>query len=105
LYNPGVGLDAYLEDEFGEELDSVLDEDGRLAAAWPADAAAYPLLRFVDAEGTTVFNRLQLSAALPEFDALEKAAPPELKGALARLKSLARKAASEPHLYLRFLGD
>lgn len=95
-----MGLDAYLEDEFGEELESVLDEDGALAAAWPAGDAAYPLLRFVDSEGTTMFNRLQLQAALPEFEALAKAVP-----AAARLLKLARKGASEPHLYLRFLGD
>lgn len=100
-----MGLDAYLEDEFGEELDSLIDEDGRVSAAWPAGDPAYPLLRHVDAEGTTLFNRLQLSAALPEFEAFAKAAPPELKTAAARLLSFARKAASEPHLYLRFLGD
>ena len=100
-----MGLDAYLEDEFGEELDSALDEDARLSAAWPAGSAAYPLLRFVDVEGTTVFNRLQLSAALPEFEALEKSAAPDLKPAWSRLLKLARKGAAEPHLYLRFLGD
>ena len=100
-----MGLDATLEDEFGEELDSFCDEDGRLAAAWPADDPAFPILRFVDAEGTTVFNRRQLAAALPEFEAFARAAPPELKTAAARLLKFARQAACEPHLYLRFLGD
>jgi len=100
-----MGLDAYLEDEFGEELDSVLDEDGRLAALWPAGDPAYPMIRFVDAEGTTTFNRLQLAAVIPELEALEKSAPPEIKAAAGRLLKLARKASSEPHLYLRFLGD
>jgi hypothetical protein len=100
-----VGLDAALEDEFGEELDSHDDEGGRLAAAWPADDPAYPLLRFVDVEGTTLFNRRQLAAALPEFEAFARAAPPELKAAAARLLRFARQGASEPHLYLRFQGD
>jgi hypothetical protein len=100
-----MGLDASLEDEFGEELDALADEDGRLAAAWPAGNPAYPLLRHVDPEGTTVFNRLQLDAALPEFEAFALAAPPALKPAAARLLKFARKGASEPHLYLRFLGD
>jgi len=100
-----MGLDAYLEDEFGEELDSALDEDGRLAAAWPAGDAAYPMLRYVDAEGATTFNRLQLAAALPELEAFEKSVAPELKPFAARVLRLARKAAAEPHLYLRFLGD
>lgn len=100
-----MGLDAYLEDEFGEELDSALDEGGRLAAFWPAGDPEYPYLRGVDTEGTTVFNRLQLEAVIPELERLEKAAPPELKAAAARVLRLARKAASEPHLHLRFLGD
>lgn len=100
-----MGLDAYLEDEFGEELDARADEGGRLAAAWPTGDPAYPLLRFVDAEGTTLFNRRQLLAALPEFEAFARAAPPELKAVAARLLGFARRASAEPHLYLRFLGD
>jgi hypothetical protein len=100
-----VGLDVALEDEFGEELDSFADEDGRLAAAWPAGDPSYPLLRYVDAEGTTLFNRRQLAAALPEFEAFALAAPAELKLLAARLLKFARKGAAEPHLYLRFLGD
>ena len=100
-----MGLDVSLEDEFGEELGSIEDQDGGLAAAWPTGDQAYPLLRFVDAEGTTVFNRLQLAAALPEFEAFVRAAPPELRSIAESLLRFARKAASEPHLYLRFLGD
>ena len=100
-----MGLDATLEDEFGEELDSFSDDDGRLAAAWPAGDPAYPVLRHVDPEGATTFNRLQLAAALPEFEAFAAAAPAELKPVAARLLKLARQGASEPHLYLRFLGD
>jgi hypothetical protein len=100
-----MGLDAYLEDEFGEELDSVLDEEGRLAAAWPAGDPAYPLLRHVDAEGSTTFNRLQLSAVIPELETLEKSAAPQWRTLAARVLKLARRAAAEPHLFLRFLGD
>lgn len=100
-----MGLDASLEDEFGEELDGLVDEGGRLAAAWPSGDPAYPILRHVGAEGTTLFNRLQLAAALTEFEAFALAAPPELKHAAASLLKFARKGASEPHLYLRFLGD
>ena len=100
-----MGLDVYLEDEFGEELDAVADEEGRLAAAWPAGDGAYPILRFVDVEGTTVLNRLQSAAAVPEFESFVHSAPAELKAAASSLLRFARKAAAEPHLYLRFLGD
>lgn len=100
-----MGLDAYLEDDFGEELDSALDDDGRLGASWPTGDAGYPLLRHVDPEGTTTFNRLQLAAVIPELQALEKAVAADLKPRVARLIKLARRAESEPHLFLRFLGD
>lgn len=99
-----MGLDCHLEDEFGEGLDAVEDSDGVLAACWPVGDAAYPCLRRVDLEGTTSFNRLQLADVVPELERLAEAAP----AARARLRSvlnLARKAAAEPHLHLRFLGD
>jgi hypothetical protein len=100
-----MGLDAILEDEFGEELESLMDESGRLGAAWPSGDPAYPLLRFVDLEGTTVLNRLQLAAALPEFEAFARCAPPDVRAAAAFLLKSARRASAEPHLYLRFFGD
>lgn len=100
-----MGLDVALEDEFGEVLDSVSDDDGLLAEAWPAMNPSFPLLRYVDTEGSTTFNRLQLEAALPEFEAIEKSAGPALKPLASRILKLARKGASEPHLFLAFLGD
>ena len=102
-----MGLDIYLEDEFGEELDAFTDEGGVLAAAIPAGDASYPMLRYVDVEGTTSFNRLQLAAVIPELERLEAAhaGRTDVKQALARALKLARMGASEPHLYLRLLGD
>lgn len=100
-----MGLDAYLEDEFGGELDSFIDDGGVLAAAIPAGNEAYPMLRYVDVEGVTAFNRLQLAVVVPELERLMAAAPPDAKHALSRAHKMAKKAASEPHLYLRLLGD
>jgi hypothetical protein len=100
-----MGLDVILEDEFGEELDSLMDETGRLGAAFPSGDPACPVLRFVDKEGTTLLNRLQVSAALPEFEAFARSAPLDAKAAAAFLLKCARRAAAEPHLYLRFFGD
>ena len=102
-----MGLDAYLEDEFGEKVDSFLDESGLLAASMPSGNAGYPMLRFVDVEGVTVFNRLQLAVVITELERLAAAAEaePEAKPALSRVLKMAKKAAAEPHLYLRLLGD
>lgn len=95
-----MGLDCYLEDELGEELAAAPDEGGALAAAWPAGDAAYPMLALVDLEGTTVFNRPQLRVVVPELERLAASVP-----AAAGVLRLARRAAAEPHLFLRLLGD
>lgn len=100
-----MGLDAYLEDEFGGELDSFTDDGGVLAKAIPAGDAGYPMLRRVDVEGMTLFNRLQLADVIPELERLSASAAPESKSALSRVLKMARKAAAEPHLYLRLSGD
>jgi hypothetical protein len=100
-----MGLDAYLEDEFGGELDSFIDDGGVLAAAIPAGDAGYPMLRFVDTEGVTAFNRLQLAVVVPELERLSESAQPNVKHAISRVLKMAKKAAAEPHLYLRLLGD
>ncbi len=100
-----MGLDAYLEDEFGEELDSLIDDGGILAAAIPAGNAGYPMLRYVDVEGVTAFNRPQLAVVIPELERLSENALPNTKHALACVLKMAKKAAAEPHLYLRLLGD
>jgi hypothetical protein len=100
-----LGLDAYLEDEFGEELDRFIDDGGAFAAAIPSGSADYPMLRYVDVEGVTAFNRLQLAAVIPELERLAQGARPNAQPALARVLKMAKKAAGEPHLYLSLQGD
>lgn len=102
-----MGIDAYLEDEFGEELDLYIDDGGILAAAMPVGDASYAMLRYVDLEGVTAFNRLQLAVVIPELERLIAAneSMANTKHALARVLKMARKAASEPHLYISLLGD
>jgi hypothetical protein len=100
-----MGLDAYLEDEFGGELDLFIDDGGILASAIPTGKAEYPMLRYVDVEGVTAFNRLQLAVVIPELERLMEGALPNTKHALSRVHKMAKKAVSEPHLYLSLLGD
>lgn len=100
-----MGLDAYLEDEFGGELDLFIDDGGILAAAIPTGNADYPMLRYVDVEGVTTFNRLQLAVVIPELERLFATAHPDTKQAFARVLKMAKKAVAEPHLYLSLLGD
>lgn len=100
-----MGLDCILEDEFGEELDEVEDAAGELARSAPVGDAGFPLLCHLDLEGTTTFNRLQLAAAAPELERLSREASEPARPLWTKVRALARRAAAEPHLHLRFLGD
>lgn len=67
----------------------------------------FQLLKWVDPWGDTVFNRAQCSDLVAELAlACESVddAPADVK-ALVEVKTLAERAASEPHSYLVFVGD
>lgn len=101
-----MGLNVILEDETGKPLASLDDSRGTLSELLPAGDPDFPLLRWVDPYGDTVFNRRQAEALLEELARLQR---PDLgareAAALARLRKLAEHCAREPHLYLRFRGD
>ena len=71
----------------------------------PEDAS-YPLLRFVDPYGDTLFNGIQMHGFLKEWDRLaERTAVKEELDFLARVRVMAERCKSEPHVFLRFIGD
>ncbi len=63
-------------------------------------------LRFIDAYGDTVFNRLQMDQFLREWEGVAgKATTDEEKALADQVRQLAEMCRSEPHLYLKFYGD
>ena len=102
-----MGIDVHLQREDGSRIASVLDQKGVIARLIPLDDERFPLLRYVDPYGDTVFNRRQAEQVLIEVELLgrtgEKSAD-ELEH-LRQLKELARQCEQEPHFYLRFVGD
>jgi len=103
-----MGLTVRLEDEHGLEVAEALADDGTLARLLPSfDDPSSPLLRFIDRYGDTTFNRQQIPVFLDE---LRRFIHPRLReekerSFIERLEKLARRCASEPHLYLKFYGD
>jgi hypothetical protein len=66
------------------------------------DYASFPLLRWLDPWGCTVYNRAQSEALIPELDRLLA----ETEDAKIReVRELAVRAVSDVHLYLVFIGD
>ncbi len=104
---PHMGLVVELQTEDGTAVARVEDPTNILHKLLPsADDNSSVCLRFIDWYGDTVFNRLQMEGFLAEWRRLRK---PELSSEaeelLTRIEVLARRCRSEPHFYLKFVGD
>lgn len=102
-----MGIDVRVESESGEVQDEVLDDNDLTERLMPEhDDAASPCLRYVDRDGDTVFNQLQLPALLQELEKrLRGARKPEVKSHGAALVKLIRAAQGEERTYVRFSGE
>ena len=98
---------VFLEDIHGtNRKGSVADAYGGLNRCLPIEDNSFPLLRYVDPYGNTVFNHLQMPQLLEEIDLLiGRCADEESKGLLENVRELAEKCRKSNHLYLRFRGD
>src|SRR6185295_7555148 len=102
-----MGVNVHLEREDGTRLASILDPKGVVAKLLPIEEHQFPLLRYVDFYGNTIFNRAQAMQVMKELELLKKRVPRDSEQAsyVDRLKELARRCDEEPHLYLKFVGD
>ena len=102
-----MGIDVYLEDENGKELESVMDEKNSFAHF--ITQTKFPdtmCLRFIDPYGDTTFNGLQLPVIEDELrKQLETTTVPLLKAHLQKIIDLVVKAQSDVHIYIKFFGD
>ncbi len=92
-----------LEDEKGRVLDEILTIFGFIPEN---EQSGFCLLEGIDPYGNTVFNRPQMKRFIDEWQKLENAA--EIASQLEKwiaVKRLAERVQSEPHKYLRFVGD
>jgi hypothetical protein len=92
-----------LEDEDGGVVDEVFTIFGFIPGN---EHSIFCLIEGIDPYGDTVFNRPQMKRFMDEWQKLENAAKiaSQLEKWIA-VKSLARRCQSEPHTYLRFVGD
>jgi hypothetical protein len=96
-----------LEDEHGGKIEEVEGNTHMLNRILPLlNENSFQCLRFIDPYGDTVFNRMQMDQFLFEWDQVSRrATTAEEKELLERVKRLAEKCQSKPHLYLKFYGD
>jgi hypothetical protein len=101
-----MGVNVYLETEFGKKIAELLDPQGIVARLMPIDDAHFPLLRYVDLYGDTVFNRIQMEQILIELEQLKNPSrSSEEINCIHKIEDMARQCQSEPHFYLKFYGD
>lgn len=102
-----MGLDIVLEDEQGQQIESITDPLGLLIPLIERDADRTAIcLQFIDPYGDTMFNRLQMKQLVSELRNLHKfAVRQEEKDLLREIEILAERGQQEPHRYLKFYGD
>jgi hypothetical protein len=102
-----MGIDLRLESESGEVQDEILDDNNLTEKLLPDnDDAASPCLRFVDRDGDTVFNQLQIPVLMRELETrLRGARHPEVKNHGTALLTLLKSAQDQEHTYIRFSGE
>jgi hypothetical protein len=100
-----MGLAVALQNESGEALETISDDNDFLHSLLPPQGSSY-MLGAVDWYGDTVFNRLQMKQFLAEWELVQnKASSPEQRSLVAEIKKLAVRCHKEVHLYLKFVGD
>jgi hypothetical protein len=102
-----MGIDLRVESESGEVQDEILDDNNLTEKLLPEhDDNTSPCLRYVDHDGDTVFNQLQLPVLLQELEArLRAARKPDLKNHGTALLNLIKSAQDQDHTYVRFSGE
>jgi hypothetical protein len=102
-----MGIEVVVEDERGSRIDSMEDSTNTLHRLLPShDDTNFRLLNCVDWYGDTTFNRHQLHGVRQELKMLASMERnSEFLDTIKRLDSLAERAQSEPHVYLKFYGD
>lgn len=102
-----MGLRVELRTEKGE----VLALAGEHAGAIPGDLPDFenddfPMIKFIDRYGNTVFNGPQMEAVVPELRRLRERARNDVQARVVDgVIELAETCANEVHPYLVFVGD
>lgn len=115
-----VPIKVTLQDIYGKKIKQIVPTGGLLNYVLPMNDPQFPMLRYVDPYGNTIFNGLQmypileeldriveeLDRILGELDPLEiKTSSEEAKEILGQIRELAVSCRDNPHTFLRFIGD
>jgi hypothetical protein len=101
-----MGISVALQTIDGKKLGSVTKTWGILDRVLPIGDPRFPMLRYVDPDGNTIFNGQQMYPLLEELDRLaQEFSSVEENDLLAQVRELAVHCRDHPHTFLRFIGD
>jgi len=99
-------LKVVLQTIDGKRLAEAVPPKAALNRLIPFGDVSFPLLRFVDPYGDTIFNGAQMRGFLPEWSRLIQGVTDKQDSEfLLSVRSMAEKCEKEPHILLRFIGD
>lgn len=98
-------MNVYLVDENGKEIDYIIDTNGLISQIIPYNNEKFPLMRYIDLYGDTIYNRLQMPQILAELTIIKKTITPKEIVYILNIEALINRGLKEPHLYLKFVGD
>ena len=96
-----MGIDVRLENEMGDEIETLLDFDDSLRViALECEKKRSGALRFIDPYGNSVFNRLQMPFLIAEIErACQRVSDPTAKKFADGLIRLARRCVGQHGRY------
>ena len=101
-----MAIKAILQTLDGKREAEVVDPGYVLADVWPIGDCEFPLLRYLDPYGNTIFNGQQMNDLARELEVLlERASTDEQREILHQILNLATSCKKRPHWFLRFRGD
>jgi len=102
-----MGIDAFIENENGAQIDHLYDPENLLKCLLPSyDTESSICLRFIDPYGDTTFNQGQIPILIKELkSAVENTNDNLAKNHGKKLIALIEKIENEVHTYIKFCGD
>jgi hypothetical protein len=102
-----MGINLIWEEDCGTELARLNDPQSLLQKWLPLESALeFAYLRFIDPNGDTIFNTLQLPMLLHELKSCNlNSLEPIVADHLSKAIALVLSAQGFTHTYVRFIGD
>ena len=103
-----MGIEVVIQDEKCNNISEVVEDPGGVIAhSLPAFVdSTYSCVRFIDPYGDTIFNSLQTTVMIEEWDRLKHSFSEQNAETLwADIRKLIVRCSEEPHTYLKFIGD